>query len=271
MSLIGEGTYGKVYRPHKPCGTKMHKNAVGKVFRDFDDFSDELQIVKQVEQINSKHEFSIPFLEACPKNLQLIYADGGENLYDFSIDSNLSEFKRLLKLFSHICNGINVLCKNNLVHQDIKLENIVYNSKQNKLYLIDFGLMTHKSQIYIKENAGFLNYNYVAFPPEYKCYMYPDSFAIFYKMFAKNFSRSFFAFIKRIYKNYRADLKLLHSSKKYMPDKIDVYSLGMVLVYLYQKFEMKDKAVETAICNMICFDPVKRWSAAQAAEFFASL
>ncbi len=260
MVLIGEGTYGKVYRPPLSCNDKMIKNSIGKVFSDKKDYETELKIIKKIKDINVNNIFSIPFYESCPKNLQLIYKDGGMDLYDFISDNSRKHFKHILEKMKYICLGIKYLIQNEYVHQDIKLENLVYNSK--KLYLIDFGLLTHFKDI--QKNISFLKYDYIIFPPEYKRFVYHDKFVPY---FLKNFNNStILGFIKKIYPTWKDDLKI--KNYEIYPDKIDIYSLGIVLTILYKWHGKQNSKIEELIKGMICFDPKKRWNIDRVISWF---
>lgn len=262
--LIGEGTYGKVYNPPLLCkGKQLNSKKVGKVFSDKQDYQDELKIARFIENINSSHIFSIPFYETCPQNLQLIYKNGGKDLYDYISENNPKNFKDIYKNLKYICYGIKTLLDNHKVHQDIKLENIVYDGK--KLYLIDFGLMDKTSGIY--KNKSFLKYEYLAFPPEYKRYVYDKNYQSYFLNHLE--SKSIFYFIKKhIYPDYKEDLTILKEKPTYPTDKIDIYSLGMVLAQLYRWSNKENKKIAYIIKNMIRFDPSKRWNIHQVLEHF---
>ena len=264
--LIGEGTYGKVYRPHIPCKNKTFKNnVVGKVFADKDDYDNEVEIAKLIKNLNVKNEFSIPFYDNCDENMEIIYKNGGQDLYDYMINhNNHDKFYDILYKMRYICNGIQILIKNGLVHQDIKLENIVYNGED--LYLIDYGLMTQRSIVY--NIKAFLTYDYIAFPPEYKRHEYGIDFNI---KFLKNFNGgSMLTFIQTFYIDYKKDLLTLMDKPSYPTNKIDIYSLGMVICSLYKWYNHRDVNIEELICGMICFNPNKRWTINKVIKWFAN-
>jgi len=75
--------------------------------------------------------------------LNIIYPNGGKDLYFY--DSTNSNYEDFLKPFSNIFESLILLDKNNLNHQDIKLDNIVYDGKDMRL--IDFGLMKNRSLV----------------------------------------------------------------------------------------------------------------------------
>ena len=115
--------------------------------------------------------------------------------------------------------------------------------------------MTKKTFIY--KNAHFLEYDYLPFPPEYKHYAFGN-------LSRFNIPR----FIKTYYKNYKLDLKDLVKKPSYPTDKIDTYSLGIVIAQLYHWSRVKNNDVEQLICGMICFNPMKRWDIDMILEWF---
>lgn len=164
----------------------------------------------------------------------------------------------ILKQFKYVCMGISMLSKKRYVHQDIKVENLVYNGK--RLFLIDFGLMTRDPYA----DRYMLKQDYIVFPPEYKHYVYGKKCSSYV---FKNFTNmNILGTIKSIYPEYKTDLENIRS---YPHDKIDVYSLGIVLVILYKWSGVNNKQVEQLIRGMICFDPAKRWSAEAASQFIS--
>lgn len=252
MVLIGEGTYGKVYRPPLPCkGKQVRGRLVGKVFEDDDEFIEEVKIANQIENINSGHIFSVPMYETCPENLQILYKDGGMDLYDYINDESPTKFMTIMNNIKYMLRGLEIMAQNKLVHQDIKLENLVFNGK--KLYLIDFGLMTSFAKVY--KNKEFLKYDYLPFPPEYKYEAFgAGKFKDIFMSHLK--THRIFRLLKKIYPDYMDDLNAIDSTNA---AKIDIYSLGIVLLQLYKWYGKQNMKVQKLILGMICFDPKKRW------------
>ena len=267
MVLIGEGTYGKVYRPSLPCGSRKslqnRKDIVGKVFSDKDYYNREVELATKVQEMNVNNEFSIPFYKTCKENLQIMYKDGGSDLYDYMVEHpGASRFSDIMGKMRFLCKGIKVLLEHNLVHLDIKLENIVYNG--DRLYLIDFGLMSPEHIVY--KRPSLLKYDYIPYPPEFKRYERGESYI---KYFNKNFENThLLSYIKKFYKTWMIDLDALRRKPTYPTEKLDIYSLGMVFVQLYKWSKKTDVRIEELICGMICFDPVKRWDIDQVLAWF---
>lgn len=59
---------------------------------------------------------------------------------------DLTELNKIIHALEELINEINILNKANLYHNDVSLDNIVYNPKINRAYLIDFEKMTMNSQ-----------------------------------------------------------------------------------------------------------------------------
>lgn len=258
MTIIGKGSYGTVYRPPIPCDKKFkHKGIVGKVFSEKADFEDEIEIATKIQKLNTSNKFSIPFYQTCPENLEIIYADGGKDLHEYlnaiKPDDKVKELPAIMTKMKSLLEGISILLENGYVHQDIKSQNIVYNGKN--IYLIDFGLMIKKSELY--KNDSFLKYTYLAFPPEFKRNYYGQKFI---PEFFKNLG-PYLSFIKQIYPNYLKDLQALKAQPSYPADKMDVYSLGMVIMEVYMNYKYHNKTIESLIKDMICFNPAKRLTA----------
>ena len=276
MVLIGEGSYGKVYSPPFSCKKKYDMvNKVGKVFETRDDYQKEVRIARKIRDLNSTNIFSIPFYETCPENLQILYKNGGLDLYEYMKKySPTRHFNIIINQMKNMCHGIKLLIKNNYVHQDIKLENIVFDGV--KLYMIDFGLMSHIDDVYQK--PYFLNYDYLAFPPEYKRNTNKAlTFYEFEELFLKNFqSQRFLSFIKtKIYHTFHDDLRDLYKNPSYPTNKIDIYSLGMVMASVYYWYYNKHKKehlqLATLISGMICMNPKKRWDIDRIIAYFQVL
>jgi serine/threonine protein kinase len=64
--------------------------------------------------------------------------------------------KLIIQTFLFICDRIDILIQNGIIHHDLHFGNILIN--KNNLYVIDFGLSMIQSKFY---NANGLNYNYL--------------------------------------------------------------------------------------------------------------
>lgn len=167
-NYIGKGSYGCVIKPNINCnGTFGKNNQITKFFFFKKDYLIEIKNQKKVESFDKKGYFIIKKINNCKIFLtpeiikkinninlcelklnevyQITYEYGGIDLYnlfkkefDFLLKINLFNF---LQKFSNIFDGLSKLNKNNLFHNDIKIDNILYNKKNNKFKIIDFGFM----------------------------------------------------------------------------------------------------------------------------------
>jgi serine/threonine protein kinase len=132
--------------------------------------SDEINISNIVRKINNYDKFFCPLLDESHTVLIMftkewydyierirLYRDlyayacfnGGYDLtvilnndtFSYQFSKYHNNLKQILNMIKHLTNGIYYLHKNNIVHNDIKLENIVCNlDKSCSLKIIDFGL-----------------------------------------------------------------------------------------------------------------------------------
>jgi serine/threonine protein kinase len=205
ISLLGSGTYGcvisnpisnknyiiKEYIPY--CD--IDKNDVGKIYKkrdenedDEESFNEELDILLKIKKIDPFNYFTVKLkgafnfhgnviaheedllrsLEVEVKNniinetfFQIILENGGMNFYNLD---NIS-YKKFLKLFKRLLQGMIKLNENKLVHTDIKPDNILIT--KTKINLIDFGCMVPAKDVYNKEYYGRLSAFYRFYPPEF--------------------------------------------------------------------------------------------------------
>ena len=97
---------------------------------------------------------------------QIVLEDGGKDLHsinkiDFKVFLNaLCSFLDLFKNYSDL----------RFVHRDIKPQNMLFNKKEKKLYLIDFGLQTTTEEVFNvfdKHQKSRLCFNYFVYPIEF--------------------------------------------------------------------------------------------------------
>lgn len=270
MPLIGEGSYGCIFRPYVNCKikTKRIKSGVGKIFIDNIDFQNEKSIQEKIDLLDPKYEFTVPLYTSCDTNKfikndqaekctlldnsinnshkQLIYKYGGKDFKSIlKLKGNINKFMDIFIKLRPILLGIKKLYENNYVHQDIKPANILFDGK--KISLIDFGIVTHCNKIYTQENTYVLKYNYPYYPPEYKLFIHKGNFNSFYSKTMNNFKFDFLIggrYIDLVYIirniiniNIKEELNNIYNSTNknniFEPNKIDLYSVGIVILELY--------------------------------------
>jgi serine/threonine protein kinase len=183
IEVIGEGSYGCVHKPSLECkqsNNKInYKNKISKLLmsEDAEQESNEYDIIAKYDKQN-KYFLGKPItcdVKMTPSNLAainecengdefidniedaklLIMNYGGENLEviakEFSrmkrTPNNVAFATRFLIEAKHIFSAIYFLHKHNIIHHDLKPQNMVYYKKTNKLKLIDFGFTTYKDKV----------------------------------------------------------------------------------------------------------------------------
>lgn len=262
MALIGEGSYGCIYKPALKCKNKFGiegTNTVSKLFEDDTEFKSQTRVNQTVKSIDPKNLFTVPVYGTCTVNKtnirfkcghtsnqrmnyeQIIYGYGGTSLMDIMKNKpgNYKKFKKIFLMMGPILNGISKLIDRNLIHGDIKPDNIVI--RGNRAYLIDFGLMMLGNELFSSSKSTILNYDYPYYSPDYKLFL-AKNFREYRKKFLQNFNYTFYFIncsvnLQNIWDDLEIDiemgLKNLWKSRKIGPDygRQDTWSIG-ILFYL---------------------------------------
>ena len=189
--LIGQGGFGCVYHPAITCSGNVSKNKkfVSKLHVYDNDFKKEVNFGKIIKQIKNYKQFFSPIVKTCPVNLNAIdkknigdcqivdkHSDlefmlsyipyiHGPNLDKYIIGfKNHDFFISLINTYSFLINSLKILNKNDIIHFDIKGENIIYDSSGP--IIIDFGLSFKISDI-ISSNIIELRKYFYTYAPSY--------------------------------------------------------------------------------------------------------
>lgn len=163
--LISQGTFGCVYRPKINCdGTfSQSKNKLTKLQKYDETAEIEINISKIIKTIENYQYFFSPIQSICPisykelnKNIlkdcnavkeekevvlmELDSVDGKDFLETIKENTPKNGVKILLDSYNHLLKAIELLLQKNVVHYDLKANNIMYNKKRNIPIVIDFGL-----------------------------------------------------------------------------------------------------------------------------------
>ena len=203
VDVIGEGTFGCAHKPSMMCRDKTHRNAneISKLMTSAN-AAKELNEFALIDSADKEKQFylgkprkcevarilsNIRSIRKCPSgrfepekidNYSLLVMNyGGKDLDIFGEEVQTwiktKEHVDAIELFwlevVRLFYGLKVLHDNNVVHHDIKQQNIVYDQATNRVNLIDFGFMEKKSsRIYAsKLSANWLgNKHHWSFPLE---------------------------------------------------------------------------------------------------------
>lgn len=299
MPFLASGSYGCLYKPHLKCSgnsdvKKISGKTVGKIFGDEDEYREEKKLSAWIQKIDPKHDFTLPYLGHCLAEIknkdalacehidvvdnvdyyqQIVHKYGGKDLLRIMKvkKGNVNMFHQYMHLLLPIVRGVTKINQLKYAHLDIKPDNILFDGK--KMYLIDFGLVKSYKSIYVKKNNYILSHNYPFYPPEFKAYVntslkeFVTSFyANFYYTFTLkggqkiNLGTALSQYIDYNDDEQRTDLRDLFKNKRKYSNKIDTYSLGILLLLLYIWCGVSDETYATLIKNCICFDPNKRFT-----------
>lgn len=178
--VIGEGSYGCVHKPSLKCSKDKKQSYEGKVSKLMKKkyAEEELKENELISKIDKEREYSLgkphdckvavtksnaDAIEQCDdfekKHIRdyklLIMNDGGSNLKQFAKkmegEGNNSSNKSKMELFwiesSRLFYGLSKFCEYDIVHYDLKPQNIVYNDETNRVNFIDFGFLKKKDVV----------------------------------------------------------------------------------------------------------------------------
>ena len=185
-SLLNQGGYGCVYHPAISCDNKKNNEIldddktryISKVQYNDKSSNNEIYISKIIKNINNYNNFFAPIVSSCnvdvnriDKDLKDIYGEtcGIYNkeksknkpfimlsipfIEDGNFNKNITASKKktafinLIDSYKHILNALILLNHYNIVHYDLKSDNILFNKIKNQPIIIDFGLSINFNQI----------------------------------------------------------------------------------------------------------------------------
>jgi len=175
--VIGKGAYGCVHKPSLKCKTRklnynnkiskyMLKNYANIEMKEYDiiekaDPQKYTYLGKPTSCVPDDNEENTNAITKCKlgNNIKdfsiLVMNDGGENLEGFAKRFGrkpaITENKNKIELFwieaQRVLYGLTLFLQKDIIHHDLKAQNIVYNEETNRINFIDFGLMTTKRKM----------------------------------------------------------------------------------------------------------------------------
>jgi serine/threonine protein kinase len=176
--VVGQGSYGCVIKPSIECKQKTlinYKNKVSKILHKTD-AKKEMAEYNKVSAADKKNDFYLgkphkcdifrPLKHADMTVIQkcdigtdvlasieeynlIVMDDGGENLVTYTdkmrswskSEMSNERCEKFLLEIPRLLTGLKLFLDNDLIHFDLKPQNVVYNEKTNRLNFIDFGMM----------------------------------------------------------------------------------------------------------------------------------
>jgi len=190
--LLAQGTFGCIYHPGINCNHKpLNEKYVTKIHAsDEKTTQNEIAISRKIQTITNYELYFSPVLENCEVNLAKVDKEEIEkcNFVKEDIDDNkpityistkirFIEGKSLIQyvqkntkysiisfLYKTLCESVKKLAEQNIVHYDLKENNIIV-SKKGFPIIIDFGISIDLSN---RENKNFLKNAFYAYTTKYK-------------------------------------------------------------------------------------------------------
>lgn len=142
LEKLGEGGFGSVRKArHTETGEVAAVKFMSKQnFKDFDDLQRVFMEIQVLRDLNHPNIIRIIDVHDHPENVCFFmeYASGGQLREYVEAKVRLTEEQARL-FFSQIVKGIHYSHSKNVVHRDLKLENILLDEKEN-LKIVDFGM-----------------------------------------------------------------------------------------------------------------------------------
>jgi serine/threonine protein kinase len=175
LKLINEGTYGCIFHPGINCRGKKEKgNYLTKIQKNAQTVENEYKISSMVRKIKGYTRYFVPIVKQCPVKIAKTYFNEVRqcelfrdedddklakttyvsNKIRYVGDTNISNhitsqdtvygfWKELLETHTYLLKGVEKLLTQNIVHYDVKYNNIMFDSKLGKPVFIDFGISLH--------------------------------------------------------------------------------------------------------------------------------
>ena len=186
--LVSQGGFGCVYHPGIKCdGSQDNKKKyVSKLqINDYTAYN-EVNIGKIITKIPNYNMFFLPILSYCSVNVATLDNNlvskcntlhgqddlvlmkmkylKNESFYDFIEGKNKHViFSQLIDKYKYLLSSIQMLNNNDIVHYDLKDENILTNKKNKLPVIIDFGISLNMNNF----TAGAVDDYFYVYAPEY--------------------------------------------------------------------------------------------------------
>ena len=262
IKFLGKGSYGNVYLYyHKVDNQKV-------VVKEFKKFTKTMNdsILKEywiIHTINKFIKLNIPtyidFFEYNKKYYLLMnYFEGGcmESFWE----NHKFRKNQIISYILNIGSIIYILQKLNIVHGDLKLDNIIYNNKLNNFYLIDFNLSCLNLKNYKKINCigNFFGCNLYKSPKMYldkaktiADYYNSDLWSFGVILYMLYYNKAFYTFdysddFDDFFTNYTKLIEITEKPHKTNKEKIFNYSIETILknIFFNEKYTINTLLTE---------------------------
>ena len=327
--VVNSGSYGCVLRPSLGCIGRRPRDGsfISKLFFTYENEANydktnaniEWKESIKIKRFDPHQEFTIQAIEKCetdtsqispllmsqcPNTIpkiatEIIYPDGGIDMFQFIVGDTSLSIAEFMAAFTFPLIGCARFARANMMHTDIKLENIVYKKERKRFLLIDFGLVTKSVNLYNQSHAGkrIRAFEIYYYPPEFIIYDnlvngsirdVKKNLSLLTKFIGSETNSAVNMFVydsvemnselnqaqSRMEMEYKKDR--LRNYKKMASAKVDVFSLALcVYTFLNIKKPTVENEHREALCKWIAgaghINPYKRWTSEQAVQEWSIL
>jgi len=193
VKFINQGTYGCIFRPAINCkGDLLKPSFITKIQSEKENSDKETKIGYKIKKIKGYSKYFAPILKTCNISIANIKNDeikkcdfidnkttkiisnkmkyvGDKTLFDYLL-SILEETPHkinhvIFDCYLHLLEGIELLQQNNIIHYDLKENNIVFDDQQQYPIIIDFGLSFETTNLH---KYKYLTEAFYVYGPDYK-------------------------------------------------------------------------------------------------------
>ena len=288
--IVGRGTAGYVITPAFRCNlfNADHKTIVGKLFTNKRfakiEYANHNHIQQEIDKDGSftvkmhhKCDFDspLPNVDGKPACCQIVYDYGGVSLTALIIKKNVA-FDDLIPLWLPLFHGLHSMGLKKTVHMDIKLDNILYDEKREKLVLIDFGLMLIDQDAFNEDIDRFFESTSMYISPEIKFLEavlkiekenvksgdvlgeMRNFYQQKYRPFGKESAKLWHGELEDTLNYYSSEEARQDNILNLIMEKFDIYSLGVTILWLYRNLPSNNvirskNFIESVIMPMIHF------------------
>lgn len=193
--LLSEGGYGCVFFPSINCnGKSMKKKKYVSKIQKFDKSAkNEIKIGKKIKEIKTYNLFFVPILKYCKvdvgsiedkdinkctilkKNptkkyvvMKIKYIEGSTFLdYIIKNKNNSQILRNIINSYNHLLLCLEKLVSRNIIHYDLKSENIMFNERLELPHILDFGISIDLSSFDFSSIDKKLRDSFYVYAPEY--------------------------------------------------------------------------------------------------------
>ena len=193
--LLSEGGYGCVFFPSINCdGKSMKKKKYVSKIQKFDKSAkNEIKIGKKIREIKTYNLFFVPILKYCKvdvgsiedkdinkctilkKNptkkyvvMKIKYIEGSPFLdYIIKNKNNSQILRNIIGSYNHLLLCLEKLVSRNIIHYDLKSENIMFNERLELPHILDFGISIDLSSFDFSSIDKKLRESFYVYAPEY--------------------------------------------------------------------------------------------------------